>query len=118
MIVRRGDIVLAWYPFASGNGGKRRPCLVIQNDRDNSRLSNTIVVQITSNLRAIAEPTQLVVRVGTVEGNQSGLPIDSLISCNNLTTISFSRIDRVIGSLPVQTMLRIDDCLRLALKLK
>ena len=48
----RGDVVLAWYPFASGSGGKRRPCLVIQNDTDNARLTNTIVAQITSNLRA------------------------------------------------------------------
>ncbi len=30
MSVSRGDVVLAWYPFASGAGGKRRPCLVVQ----------------------------------------------------------------------------------------
>jgi mRNA-degrading endonuclease toxin of MazEF toxin-antitoxin module len=36
MTVRRGDVVLAWYPFSSGAGGKRRPCLVVQNDADNA----------------------------------------------------------------------------------
>ena len=35
MNVRRGDIVLAFYPFASGSGTKKRPVLIVQNDRDN-----------------------------------------------------------------------------------
>jgi len=51
MNVRRGDVVLVLYPFASGIGGSRRPALIVQNDRDNERLYNTIVAQITTNLR-------------------------------------------------------------------
>jgi mRNA-degrading endonuclease toxin of MazEF toxin-antitoxin module len=47
MTVQRGDVVLAYYPFASGAGGSRRPVLVVQNDADNARLANTIVAQIT-----------------------------------------------------------------------
>ena len=40
MNVRRGDVVLVVYPFASGRGASRRPALIVQNDRDNSRLTN------------------------------------------------------------------------------
>jgi hypothetical protein len=29
MSVLRGDVVLAWYPFASGRGGKRRPVVCL-----------------------------------------------------------------------------------------
>ena len=43
MSFRRGDIVLAFYPFASGSGGSRRPVLVMQIDAYNPRIRNTIV---------------------------------------------------------------------------
>lgn len=45
MNVQRGEVVLVDYPYASGTGAKVRPALVIQNDRDNQRLLNTIVIQ-------------------------------------------------------------------------
>jgi len=117
MIAKRGDIVLAWYPFASSIGGKRRPCLIVQNDRDNNRLANTIVAQITSNLRAASEPTQLLIDVSTPEGAQSGLLQDSLISCNNLATIEQSLIAKVIGDLGSAMMQQVDDCLKIVLEL-
>src|SRR5262249_1018821 len=103
MSVRRGDVVIAWYPFASGQSGKRRPCLVVQNDTDNQRLANTIIAQITSTLRRQGDKSHLLIEMGTPEGQQSGLLHDSLVSCNNLATIETSLIDRVIGSLPPAT---------------
>jgi mRNA interferase MazF len=56
MTVWRGEIVLAFYPFASGAGTKKRPVLIVQNDRDNQRLAITIVAQITSNARRTNSP--------------------------------------------------------------
>ncbi|MBX9626630.1 MAG: type II toxin-antitoxin system PemK/MazF family toxin [Gemmataceae bacterium] len=117
MTFRRGDVVLAWYPFASGAGGKRRPCLVVSADRDNARLANVVVAQITSNLRAVREPTQLLVALNTPEGAQSGLLHDSLVSCNNLATIEGPLVDRVIGFLPPVLMARAEECLKAALDL-
>ena len=117
MSVARGEVVLAWYPFSSGAGGKRRPCLVVQNDADNARLANTVVVQITSNLRAAGEPTQLLVEVNTPDGRQSGLLHDSPVSCNNLATIEQALVARVIGSLPADVMDKVEACLKAALRL-
>ena len=37
MTARRGDVVLAWYTFASGVGGRWRPCLVVSAGRDGMR---------------------------------------------------------------------------------
>ena len=54
--MNRGDVVLAFYPFASGSGGKRRPGLVVQNDADNARMAATILAQITTNLARVGEP--------------------------------------------------------------
>jgi mRNA interferase MazF len=117
MKVKRGDVALAYYPFASGMGSSRRPVLVVQSDVENQRLKNTIVAQITSNLKRSKEGTHLLLAIATPEGVQSGLLHDSLVSCINLATISEDRIDRVIGSLPAATMQKVNDCLKVALAL-
>jgi mRNA interferase MazF len=117
MKVRRGDIVLASYPFASGVGGKKPPVLVVQNDRDNQQLTNTIVAQITSNIRRAHEPTHLLIEVASPAGKQSGLLTDSVISCVNLATIHEGRIERTIDSLPPSVMSMVDACLKAALAL-
>lgn len=108
-------MVLARYPFTSGTGAKRRPCLIIQNDQDNARLANTVVAQITSVLARAGDKSHLLIRVAHTEGRQSGLLHDSLISCNNLATIEQSLIERVIGSLATALMQQVNDCLRAAL---
>ena len=78
MKVRRGN-VLVDYPFGKGGGSKVRPALIVQNDRDNRRLTNTIVAQITSITRRAAESTQLAIELATPEGRQSGLRQDSIV---------------------------------------
>src|SRR5438876_9277037 len=105
MSAKRGDVVLAWYPFASGAGGKRRPCLVVQNDTDNQKLANTVVAQITSTVRRAGDKSHLLIEVATPEGQQSGLLHDSMVSCNNLATIEQTLIAKVIGNLPAALML-------------
>ena len=66
--MNRDDVVLAFYPFASGSGGKSRPGLVVQNDADNARMAATILAQITTNLTRAGEPTHLLIEASTVEG--------------------------------------------------
>ena len=118
MNVRRGDVVLVLYPFASGHGASRRPALIVQNNRDNRRLDNTIIAQITTNIRHVNEPTHLLIPWGTPEGQQAGLLHDSVVSCNNLATVHEDRIPRVIGHLPEAIMYRIDECLKAVLGLQ
>ena len=117
MSIKRGDVVLAWYPFASGKGGKRRPCVILQNDEDNQKLANTVVAQITGNLARLGDKSHLLIEVATPEGQQSGLLHDSLVSCNNLATIEQSLINKVIGSLSAALMQEVNDCLKAALEI-
>jgi len=57
--MQQGEVVLVAFPYVSGGGGKNRPALIIQTDRNNQRLANTIVAMITGNTRlATTEPTQ------------------------------------------------------------
>lgn len=117
MNVRCGDVVLVDYPFTGGTGTKVRPVLVVQNDRDNVRLVNTIVVQITSVTRRVLEPTQLLIQVNTPEGQQSGLRQDSVINCVNLLTLDKAKILHPLGRLSVILLQKVDQCLKTALDL-
>jgi mRNA interferase MazF len=61
MKVHRGDVVLLSMPFAHGGGSKIRPALVVQNDQQNARLTNTIVVSIMRKFSRVHLATQLLV---------------------------------------------------------
>ncbi|HEV3263448.1 MAG TPA: type II toxin-antitoxin system PemK/MazF family toxin [Gemmataceae bacterium] len=113
--MKRGDVVLAFYPFAAGAGGSRRPALIVQSDFYNQRIANSVIAQITTNLRNAGDHAHLLVQVATPEGQQSGLLHDSLISCINLATVDHSRIHKVIGALSDPMMKNIDECLKAAL---
>jgi mRNA-degrading endonuclease toxin of MazEF toxin-antitoxin module len=118
MKVKRGDVVLIHYPFASGGGGKVRPALVVQCDRNNARLDNTIIVQITSRIRfAHSEPTQILIEAASDTGQQAGLLVDSAISCENIYTVRQSDAVRKIGELPDVIMRKVNGCLKTSLEI-
>jgi mRNA interferase MazF len=117
MSVKRGDVVLVNWPFSSGTGTKPRPALVVQNDRDNARLTNTILAMITSVTRRTPEATQLLIEVSTPDGARSGLHRDSIVNCVNLFTIEQVKILRTIGKLSAQLLQQVNDCLKAALEL-
>ena len=117
MNVQRGEVVLVDFPYAGGTGSKVRPAVVIQNDRDNARLVNTILAQITGTTHRTVEDTQVLIEVGTPEGQQSGLRFDSVVNCVNLATVPKDKVLRLLGSLPAVLMQKVNDALKAALAL-
>jgi mRNA interferase MazF len=118
MIVQRGDVVLLRFPFSDGAGMKVRPALVVQCDRNNRRLANTIVAMITrTTQRAATEPTQLLIDLATPEGRQSGLLHDSAVKCENLFTVQQSLILQKIGVLGPAAMTQVDASIQASLGL-
>ena len=114
----RGEVVLLDYPFSGGTGSKIRPALVVQNNRDNKRLTNVILAMITTRTdRAHLEATQLYIDLATPDGRRSGLISNSAVNCVNLFTVHEQRIRQVIGSLSATLMAQIDACLKMALEL-
>ena len=113
--MKRGDVVLVRIPFVDG-GSKRRPALVVQDDRNNRWLLTTIVAAITSNLRNVAQTTQHLIDPAKPEGQASGLIHPSAVKCENLFTVSGDAL-QIIGSLDLATMAKVDDCLKSALGL-
>jgi len=117
MTVHRGAVVIVDWPFASGQGRKARPALIVQNDRDNQRLQNTILAMITSMTRRALESTQLFIDISSTEGQQSGLRQNSVVNCINLFTVEQTKILQTIGCLSPSHMQQVDGCLKAALQL-
>jgi mRNA interferase MazF len=115
--MKRGDIALLDYPYADGTGSKVRPVLIVQNDRENLRLTNTIVALITKNLSRVHEPTQFLIDIATPDGQKSGLNQSSAVTCGNLFTVAQTKIRRIIGALSASAMAQIDARLKAALEL-
>ncbi|MDQ6706579.1 MAG: type II toxin-antitoxin system PemK/MazF family toxin [Acidobacteriota bacterium] len=99
MNCRRGDVVLVLFPDANLITSKRRPALVVQADQLGTGLAQTIVAMITSNMARAGHRSRVTVLRGSETGRRSGLLMDSVIMTDNLATVHYSEIDRVIGTL-------------------
>jgi mRNA interferase MazF len=116
MKVKRGDVVVLDHPFSTGAGSKVRPVLVVQGDRDNARLNNTIVAMITRAIHRVGQvDTQLLIDITTPEGKATGLKTTSAVNCSNLFTVNEQLLRKKIGTLPPAVMQQVNDCLKAAL---
>jgi mRNA interferase MazF len=115
--MKRGDVVIVEFPYADGQRGKNRPALVLQNDRDDRRLANTVVAMITGNTTHAGEPTQVLIDPGLAAGASSGLHGPSAVKCCNLFTIRQQDIVRTIGTLTDSLQNSVDAALKNALGL-
>ena len=106
---------MAFVPNVGSSGGKRRPALIVQADANNSRLRETIIAAITSNISRVHQPHQLLIEIATADGAATGLLHDSAVRCERLHTIPQDDVDRIIGVFSTALMHKIDDCLKAAL---
>jgi mRNA interferase MazF len=70
---------------------------------------------ITSNMGRAGRPSRVVVRIDDQASEISGLLMDSVIMTDNLATVRFSEIDRVLGVF--SRMPEVDNALRATLAL-
>lgn len=124
MIVQRGEVAIVDWPLFQRQAGrvpviqsKKRPALVIQNDKDNARLTNTILAMITSTTRRSLEPTQLLIEISTPEGKLTGLRQDSVVNCLNLFTLPQVYILNIVGKFSAAMMQKVNDCLKATLEI-
>ena len=91
---------------------------MVQCDRLNQKIENTIVAMITGNIGLIGkEPTQFLIDPTTPEGKSSGLKLPSAARCQNLSTIAQGDIHAVIGLLSDALVQKLNDSLRATLEL-
>jgi mRNA-degrading endonuclease toxin of MazEF toxin-antitoxin module len=117
-MTRRADVVIARFPYVGGRGYKVRPAVVVQCDRLNAQIQNTLLAMITGNTRLVGrEPTQLLIDPGLTEGISSGLSSPSAVKCENIATVSQAEIIDTIGHLSDVLERQLNNCLKAALEL-
>lgn len=115
MPYKRGDVVLVLFPDSNLRSAKRRPVLVVQADNLNTRLPQTVVAMITSNLLRANHPSRVKLLLNSAEGRQARILMDSVVMTDNLATVREDEIDRLLGSL--SDMSKIETALRHTLSL-
>lgn len=113
----RGEIRLTdLEPARPGEADKRRPAVIVSNDRANAtaaRLGRGVVtvVPVTSNTTRVY-PFQVLLPT-----EETGLRMDSKAQAEQVRSVSVDRIGPVIGRLPTHLVASLDDALRLHLQL-
>lgn len=113
----RGEIRLTDLdPARAGEANKRRPAVVVSNDRANAsaaRLGRGVVtvVPVTSAVERVF-PFQVL-----LPADETGLRVDSKAQAEQVRSVSVERLGAVVGRVPTHLMARLDDALRLHLQL-
>ena len=98
---------------AGSEPGYRHPVLIVQADAFNrSRIQTTIAVVLTSNLRLIDAPGNVL-----VSKQSSGLPKDSVANVSQLVTLDRDFLTERAGKLPARLLAAIAAGLKLVLAL-
>ena len=88
---KQGEIVLIPVPFTDLSTTKRRPVLIISNDKYNKTTNDLIVVAITSNL---SKPAILLTNEDMTTGQ---LPIASVIRYDKIYTLDQKIVVKSLG---------------------
>ncbi|MBB2986758.1 type II toxin-antitoxin system PemK/MazF family toxin [Terracoccus luteus] len=113
----RGEIRLTDLdPARAGEANKRRPAVVVSNDRANAsalRLGRGVVtiVPVTNNVTRVY-PFQVLLTAG-----ESGLRVESKAQAEQVRSVFVERMGPVVGRVPAHLMALVDDALRLHLQL-
>jgi mRNA interferase MazF len=102
--IKRGDVVLVLFPNTDLISAKTRPALIVQADELETDLSQVIVAMISSQMFRAGHPSRVTVLLNSPEGKQSGLLADSVVMTDNLATVMFPAVYRVIGLLPLENI--------------
>ena len=114
MVVERGSIW--WADLAEPRGSEpsfRRPFLIAQAESFNrSRIQTVIGVVLTSNLRLVEAPGNVL-----LPAKASGLPKDSVVNVSQIVTLDRDYLLEPVGKLDKGLLRQVEDGLRLVLHL-
>lgn len=114
MVVERGQVWWADLDEPRGSApGFRRPLLVVQDDAFNrSRLRTVIAVVLTSNLRLVEAPGNVL-----LPAKASGLSKDSIANVSQVVTLDRDFLSEPVGRIKGQLLKDVENGLRLVLGL-
>ena len=114
MVIERGQVWWAELGEPAGSEpGFRRPVLIVQSDAFNrSRLRTVIAVVLTSNLRILDAPGNVL-----IPAKAAGLPKDSIANVSQIITVDRDFLTDHAGRIRGQLLQDVDAGLRLVLDL-
>ena len=114
MVVERGQVWWADLGEPAGSEpGFRRPVLIVQSDAFNrSRLRTVLAVVLTSNVRLVDAPGNVLIPAKT-----AGLPKDSVANVSQVITVDRDFLTEPAGRLRGELLKGIENGLRLVLAL-
>lgn len=114
MVIHRREVWWADLKEPRGSEpGFRRPVLIVQADSFNrSRLRTVVTVILSSNLRLLDAPGNVLLREA-----DTGLPKDSAAIVTQVVTLDRDYLAECIGKVPQRLMAQVDAGLKLALDL-
>ncbi len=113
----RGEIRLTdLEPVRGSEANKRRPAVIVSNDRANASAGRhgrgvITIVPVTSNVTRVL-PFQTL-----LPAEETGLRVESKAQAEQVRSVAIERIGPVIGRVPIDVMTDLDDALRLHLQL-
>lgn len=108
---KRGDMYVA--DLGQGIGSEQsneRPVIIVQNNKGNSYADTTIIVPITSKMKADI-PNHVIIHYGMLKKYRG------CVLTEQIRTISVLRLKKYIGTLKEKDIRRIDRALRISLAL-
>lgn len=93
-VLRQKQIVLVPFPFTDRSGSKRRPALIISNDKFNDGSDDVIVCAITSNMSDDAYSVTI-----KPEDWKDGMYSESCVKAATIITIDTEIVIKPIGRL-------------------
>ena len=103
---KRGEIwQVSLEPVAGHEIGKTRPALVISNDKNNEYSSTVTLIPITASIEKIY-PFEVF-----ISGEDSGLPLDSKIKCNQIRTVDKLRLLKLVGGISTEIVKKVEEAL-------
>lgn len=93
-VLKQKDIILVPVSFSDGSGYKKRPALIISNDRFNGSSDDVVACSITSNMENHANLVRIM-----PEDWKGGLYSESGVKADSVQTIAKSIVIKKIGRL-------------------
>ena len=113
MPVKRGDLFYVdLNPTKGSEQSGRRPVLVIQNDLGNEHAPTIIIAPLTTKKPSKEYPTNVNIKKGI-----AGLKEDSVVLLSQIRTIDKTRLEKKIGTLPSDFVLKVDEAIKISLGL-
>lgn len=117
VIYQRSDIVLVPFPFTDLSRQKARPSVVISSSAYNARMTDLILVAISSKIGAIDPAFDLLIPASHIRFTATGLRVSSIIRAGKIVTMDQGMVYRKLGNLPVDLMAQLEKRLWTVLEL-